>query len=258
MKQGGFGRVEILWLGVVDDPATKAHGAAACIADWKHDPIAKAVVAMLLLPFNNEPRGEQAFARCLVLPEFFKQRIPLRRCVANAECFRVLTREAAFFQILYRRIVFLKTATIKLGYLLQEPEEFVQAAVFAPSGFMGDIKSGTRREVFDSLHELQTVVLHQEPDNGPMGATAEAVIELFAGAHGERRRLFVVERATNLVFLAGLLEGNVRADDLDDVGSCNQVVDEMLGDPARHTGFVSVCSVRPGHLRRVAEKTLIS
>ena len=50
-----------------------------------------------------------------------------------------------------------------------------------------------------------------------MHATAEAVIELLAGAHAERWSFFVVERAARHVILPGFLELNAFAYDVRDV-----------------------------------------
>ena len=67
-----------------------------------------------------------------------------------------------------------------------------------------------------------------------MGAAAEAVVELLVGTHPERRRLLVVERAAGLPLAAGLLELHAPADQLDDVGARDQLVEECLWNPARH------------------------
>ena len=67
-----------------------------------------------------------------------------------------------------------------------------------------------------------------------MRAAAEAVVELLVGAHPERRRLLVVERAAGFALAAGLLELHAAADQLHDVGACDQLVDEGLRDAAGH------------------------
>src|SRR6188768_3640408 len=73
-----------------------------------------------------------------------------------------------------------------------------------------------------------------------MRAAAEAVIELLDRAHPERRGLLVVERTAGAVLAAGLLEFDARADELDDVRACGQVVDEALGNAAGHTANIGV------------------
>ena len=76
-----------------------------------------------------------------------------------------------------------------------------------------------------------------------MRAAAEAVVELLVRAHGERRRLLVVERAAGLVLAPGALQLHAAADHLDDVGAGDQLVDEVLGDAAGH-GRIADCGWR--------------
>ncbi len=67
-----------------------------------------------------------------------------------------------------------------------------------------------------------------------MGAAAEAVVELLVLADGEGGGLLVVEGATGLVILAGLAQLDAAADQIDDVGAGEEVIDELRGDSAGH------------------------
>src|SRR5580704_2216182 len=58
---------------------------------------------------------------------------------------------------------------------------------------------------------------HYEFKNIAAFVAAEAVIHLLAGAHAERRRLFLMERAQAAEILAGLFQAHVFADHADDV-----------------------------------------
>ena len=88
---------------------------------------------------------------------------------------------------------------------------------------------------FPCLGEAQAVVFHQEAQRRAVRAAAEAVIELLVRAHGERRRLLVVERTARLVVLAGFLERDAAVDEIDDIDPIEQIIDERLGNPAGHT-----------------------
>ena len=90
------------------------------------------------------------------------------------------------------------------------------------------------REIRDRVEESELLVLHEKADHGAVRAAAEAVIELLVGAHPERRRFLGVERAAGLVFAPGFLERHARADDFDDIGACDDLVDERLWDATGH------------------------
>ncbi|MOA40979.1 hypothetical protein D3C78_1629010 [compost metagenome] len=63
-----------------------------------------------------------------------------------------------------------------------------------------------------------------------MRAAAEAVVELLAGADGEGRRFFLVERAAGRVVLACLFQRDVTIHHVDDVDAGQQLVYEILRD----------------------------
>src|SRR5438874_4362083 len=69
---------------------------------------------------------------------------------------------------------------------------------------------------------------HQEADGVAVGTAAEAVVELLGRADGERRRLFVMERAEAEVVGAALLELDVARDDVDEVDAIEQVLLERI------------------------------
>ena len=101
------------------------------------------------------------------------------------------------------------------------------------------------REFLDGFREWQLIVLHEETERGAVRAAAEAVIELLVRAHPERGGLFVVERAAGLELAPGLFQRHAAADEFDDVGTGDKLVDEGLGNAAGH-GFKSTREfVRP-------------
>ncbi|MNS30565.1 hypothetical protein D3C72_626010 [compost metagenome] len=100
----------------------------------------------------------------------------------------------------------------------------------ATAFFPGDFHSGRFGQVFDSLDEIQVVVVHDEAQGIAASAAAEAVIELFVGADAEGRSFLFVKRAAGGVVLAGFFHLQARADHIDDVGAVQKVVNEALGN----------------------------
>ncbi|RMR43443.1 hypothetical protein ALP91_200137 [Pseudomonas savastanoi pv. glycinea] len=89
-------------------------------------------------------------------------------------------------------------------------------------------------EVFDSLGEIQIVVIHDEAERVAASAATEAVIELFVRADAERGCFLFVERAAGGVVLPGFLELHARTDYIDNVGAVQKVVDKALGNQPGH------------------------
>ena len=103
---------------------------------------------------------------------------------------------------------------------------FVRAATF----FAGDFHAGGFGQVLDSLGEVQVVVVHEKAEGIAARAAAKAVVELLVGADAERGGLFFVERAAGGVILAGFFQLHARADNIDDVGAVQKVVNKALGN----------------------------
>ena len=67
----------------------------------------------------------------------------------------------------------------------------------------------------------------------PVGAAAEAVVELFGGADAERGRFFAVEGAQAHEIGAALFELHVATHHVDHIDAVDQFLDEGLGDRHR-------------------------
>jgi len=63
-----------------------------------------------------------------------------------------------------------------------------------------------------------------------MCPAAKAMVETLARAYGEGGRFLVVKWTAGLEFPAGLLELGAAADNLDDICSCDQIIDKILRD----------------------------
>ena len=147
---------------------------------------------------------------------------------------------AAAVQVVARTRALGKLALVQLGGRLQRRVLVAQVAVLAVlPGFLRHLDAGPARQFLDRVEELEAVVVHQEADRGAVRAAAEAVVELLGRGHVERRRALVVERARRAVFAALALELHARANHLDDVGACEQVVDESVGQAGHHTRMPS-------------------
>ena len=94
------------------------------------------------------------------------------------------------------------------------------------------------RQLLDCFGELQVLVLHQKADRAAVGAAAEAVVELLAGADGEGWRFLVMERAAGLVLAAGLFQRHPGVDDIHDINAVEEFIDETLRDAAGHAAMV--------------------
>ncbi len=97
-------------------------------------------------------------------------------------------------------------------------------------------ETGALREIGDGVEEPELLVLHEKPDDRAVRAATEAMIELLLRTHPEGGGLLGMKRAARLVFAPGFLEADPRADDLDDVGACDDLVDERLWDSTGHGG----------------------
>ena len=67
-----------------------------------------------------------------------------------------------------------------------------------------------------------------------MRATPKAVIKLFFTVYGERGGFFVMERSARVIIFALLFQLYPRVDEIDDVGSGEQVIDENAWDSSGH------------------------
>ena len=100
--------------------------------------------------------------------------------------------------------------------------------------FARHFEADARGQILDGFDEAQVIVLHQEAERRAVRAAAEAVIELLVRHDREGRRFLAVKRAAGLEFLALLFQRHAAADQLDDVGAGDQLVDEVLWNASGH------------------------
>ena len=89
-------------------------------------------------------------------------------------------------------------------------------------------------QIFDGLGEIQALKVHDKAKRIAAGAAAEAIIELLVRADAEGGRLFIMKRAQRRVVFTGFLEFQARANDLDDIGPSEKVIDKALRNKPGH------------------------
>src|SRR5437762_10673850 len=90
---------------------------------------------------------------------------------------------------------------------------------------------GTARQALHGVDEVEVVHLPHEGDDVATLLTAETMEESFLAVDGERRRLLRMERAQPLPALPDLLEGDVLAGDLHEIGCRPHPSDVVRHDP---------------------------
>src|SRR5690606_38609472 len=103
-------------------------------------------------------------------------------------------------------------------------------------GGAGHFQADRAGQLLNGFREAQAVELLHKMNDTAVSAAAKTMIVLVAGVRVDIQggRLFLMERAAGRIVGAGFLERDTRADNIDNVESIAKVVDELLGDQARH------------------------
>src|SRR5690606_3557786 len=167
----------------------------------------------------------------LVAPQGGSQRIEAVWCVSDCEPLAGRRLQAALAQVRTRLVATGQLAAEeRLGVGQDVIQRLAVRVGLAPCRVAGDLHAGTPGKLLDRVEELQPVVVHQEADGGTVRPAAEAVVELLGRRDSEAGRALIVERAPRRILPALLLELYPAADQLDDVGAREQVVDEGVGN----------------------------
>ena len=161
------------------------------------------------------------------------ERLPVIGRIADAKAGGDLAGEPAALQVFDGARRFLQLAAIEVHRLFHEP---VEVGLALPPGRLlrarrlplRHLHAHRRGELLHGVDVAERRVRHQESDGVAMSLAPEAVVELLGRADGERRRLFVMERAQAEVVSAALLELDVARDDVDDVDAIEQVLLERI------------------------------
>ena len=242
IEQRGVRRVEVFGFGVVQHAAAEADNLPAAVADGEHDAVAEAVVVAAVF-FNHHAAVDQRFGR--VGGETLRQRPPAVGRIAQAVVGGDFVGEAAFFQVAFGCFAGGQLAGVEGGGLgggffqglLALFAARARFGAFLPTFLLRHRHAGAVGQILHGFGEAQSLVFHDETDGRAVRAAAEAVVELFARADGERRGLFFVERAAGHVVGAAFLQRHALVDDVDNIGFGQQLVDEFAGNHASALGL---------------------
>ena len=154
--------------------------------DGEDDAVAKAVVALALIVVDDQASVGQGLA--LVVRYDLLQRLPIVRCVAQAEACSDLARQAALLQVVDGAArgtqLFAVEARSQAHGLVQAFAAVVlrSAAVAAVVGYL---QASPVRQFLHRVDKAKPAVFHEEADRAAVHAATEAVIELLGGADRE-------------------------------------------------------------------------
>ena len=243
-----FGAVDVLGAAFrrIEDARAERHDASAVVADREHEAPVEAVAQGRARRSRRDALRQRAEAgrdhfglREAVGAREGVERAGAVRVVAEAELLGRFAGKAAFFEV--------RAGDLRLRHPEQAPaeergglgvrqEEALRARGARVGGALDDFDAALFGEVLHRIEERHAVVLHQELEDVPVLAAAEAVEALAARAHVEARRLLVVERAARHEPAARPLERQAVADHLHDVGPFPDVFDCRVGNHVRRRG----------------------
>ena len=147
---------------------------------------------------------------------------------AEAEGLDGLVGEAAIVQVVERRLargVLGEDRVVERDGTVEGVTDALALGILA-GGALAELDAGSPRQRPKRRGEVHAVPLHDEVEDVPAAATAEAVPTLTRGRDRERGGLLTMERAEALEDGPGLLQLDGLADDLDDV----QLLLDACGD----------------------------
>ena len=186
---------------------------------------------------NDEPDREEALDSLLRYAEFVEHGTPASRRITDAESLRGGAIQLSTLEVILGVIILLEIRLVVALHLCKQLEQFVVSSGRALTFLARDLYSHRRSQALDSLDEAHMVVLHQEAQCRAVRTAAKTVIEALVGTDRERGRLLVMKWAIRLEFAPCLLELNAFAQYLNDIGTRNQIVNEMLRNQAAHNLF---------------------
>ncbi len=234
VEQGRRRRVQVLRavgvaaVGPAQDAPAETGRVAGGVADREDDPRPEAVVDAVaaLAGRRQADLDEVGRADLAALLERPAQGVPVGRRPAEVRPFDRLVAEAALAQVgegALSRGALRQDGVVERDRGLDDVVETPAAGVL-PCRPLVDLDACTRRQEAERLRKGEPVAAHDEAEDVPSLAAAEAVPALAARRDDEARRLLAVERAEALVGRARLLQLDRLPDDVED------------GQPALHFG----------------------
>jgi hypothetical protein len=117
-----------------------------------------------------------------------------------------------------------------VGHVVELAELLVQARL-SRVGFL-HLDAHLAAQLARGLRKGEVLVTHQEGEGVAAGVTAEAVEDLAVGVDVEGGGLLFVERTQTLVIAACGLEGDVAADELNEIDAIANRLDRLVGNSA--------------------------
>ena len=149
--------------------------------------------------------------------------------VADAEARGDFAGKSATFEVVDGAlIIFELFAVVARGGLHQVIQIRCDLVLRHVAGFLRHGDADALGQFFHRFHKTHAGMFHDKADGRAMRAAAEAVIELFGLADGERRGFFSVERTAGDVIGTGLFERQVALDDIHDVEAIEQILNETF------------------------------
>ncbi len=226
--------VEVLGLSVAHDTAAEADDPVCRVHDGIHDPVPKLVVQAPLLIKGRDSGcqdvviGKALFAQhgnaVIVGAVRIPQPEPVHRVHGELSGLEVLhpllpPRGAEELEVIGCRLLVDGKQDVPL-----------LCPLFCLLGVVGlrEGDAGPLRQDLQRLLEAVVLILHQERDHRSALPAAEAVVELLPRGDIKARRLVRMERAHPLVLRAGLLEGDILSDHVNDVIRCGDLTDYFI------------------------------
>src|SRR6185312_7014155 len=122
VKQHRLGRVEVLRLPLVDDPAAEGNDPSSDVADGKHQSVAKAVVVALALArlpalaLDDQTQVRERLAVGLVSAEALQDLVPTVRGIADAEFLQRRPVQSTLERVGLRSLIPQQGVRIELRY----------------------------------------------------------------------------------------------------------------------------------------------
>ncbi len=240
VKQGRFRRVEVFRLTLADHPPAETNQLAAMVLDRKHDSPAKTVVMAPIFFFNGQARLGQQFLCARLSAQHPDQVVPAFGSKTHAKHRCSLAVQAPLLEVIDH--------LTRIGMLLElllvpargPFNDVMQLGNLLPCLVIGlriprHLQTDPGSQCFHRVQKLHVVIIHQEADGGAVRSTTEAVIKLLGRADVEGGRFLVVEGAAGSKLRARPLQRHTGVDQLGDICSGYQLVDELFGYSA-HTG----------------------
>src|SRR5262249_9433719 len=225
-----LGGVQIFRLLVAEGAASERDHARLQIADREQQAVPKPIVraAAVFSRHGQASRDERVLADLLRLHEI-GQPVPAVGRIAEAEAFGDLRVDPAFGEILLRPLTGRLPQRFRVelhGQIHHAEELFAPRIAGLPAALFWQGDAGRLGERADRFGERQPILAHEKAEDVAADSTSEAVENALLGIHHERGRLLAVERTEPLPVRTGLAEVHEASDEVHDVYTRPDVVED--------------------------------